>query len=119
MLAQFADEAAGDGDRYRGASDDELVGVICAWDRVEANASARKHAAVAELLRRRPAPGTAAGSCASELPEEWDEFASRELGAALALSSGDAEEVLALAAALEVSLPGTRAAFRYRCADPG
>ena len=49
---------------------------------------------------------------ASGLPGEWDEFASRELGAALALSSGDAEEVLALAAALEVSLPGTRAAFR-------
>ena len=30
---------------------DELLGVICAWDRVEANASARKHAAVAELVR--------------------------------------------------------------------
>ena len=118
VLAQFADEAAGDGDRYRGASDDELVGVICGWDRVEANASARKHAAVAELLRRRPAPG-APEDGASGLPGEWDEFASRELGAALALSSGDAEEVLALAAALEVSLPGTRAAFRYRCADPG
>ena len=111
VLAEFADEAAGEGDRYRGASDDELVGVICGWDRVEANASARKHAAVAELLRRRPAPGAPADA-ASGLPGEWDEFASRELGAALALSSGDAEEVLALAAALEVSLPGTRAAFR-------
>jgi Domain of unknown function (DUF222) len=41
-----------------------------------------------------------------------DEFTSRELGAALALSAGDAEAVLALAAALEVSLPGTREAFR-------
>ncbi len=112
VLAEFADEAAGEGDRYRGASDDELVGVICGWDRVEANASARKHAAVAELLRRRPAPGAAPVDGASGLPGEWDEFASRELGAALALSSGDAEEVLALAAALEVSLPGTRAAFR-------
>ncbi len=61
VLAQFAGEAAGEGDRYRGASDDELVGVICAWDRVEANASAGKHAAVAELLRRRPAPGAAGG----------------------------------------------------------
>ena len=96
----------------RGVSDDELVGVICGWDRVEANASARKHAAVAELLRRRPAPGTAPVDGASGLPGEWDEFVSRELGAALALSAGDAEEVLALAAALEVSLPGTRAAFR-------
>ena len=111
VLAQFADEAAGEGDRYPGASDDELVGVICAWDRVEANASAGKHAAAAELIRRRPAPG-AAVDAASGLPEEWDEFLSRELGAALALSAGDAEEVLALAAALEVSLPGTRAAFR-------
>ena len=111
VLAQFGDEAAGDGDRYAGVSDDELVGVICGWDRVEANASARKHAAVAELLRRRPAPGTPADA-ASGLPGEWDEFVSRELGAALALSAGDAEEVLALAAALEVSLPGTRAAFR-------
>ena len=112
VLGQFADEAAGDDDRYRAASDDELVGAICAWDRVEANASARKHAAVAELLRRRPAPGAAPVDGASGLPQEWDEFVSRELGAALALSAGDAEEVLALAAALEVSLPGTRAAFR-------
>ena len=111
VLAQFADDAAGEGDRYPGASDDELLGVICALDRVEANASARKHAAVAELLRRRPAPGARVDG-ASGLPEEWDEFASRELGAALALSAGDADEVLALAAALEISLPGTRAAFR-------
>ena len=87
------------------------VGVIGAWERVEANASARKHAAVAELLRRRPAPGAPVDG-ASGLPGEWDEFVSRELGAALALSAGDAEEVLALAAALEVSVPGTRAAFR-------
>ena len=111
VLAQFADEAAGEGDRYPGASDDELLGVICALDRVEANVSARKHAAVAELIRRRPAPG-AAVDAASGLPEKWDEFLSREIGAALALSAGDADEVLALAAALEVSLPGTRAAFR-------
>ena len=50
-LAQFAEEAAGDGDRYPGASDDELLGAIAAWDRVEAHASSRKHAAVAELIR--------------------------------------------------------------------
>ena len=60
-LGQFAEEAAGEDDRYPGASDDELVGAICAWDRVEAYASSRKHAAVAEL---HPAPsraGAAAG----------------------------------------------------------
>ena len=50
-LAGFAAEAAGDGDRYASASDDELAGAISAWDRVEAHASARKHAAVAEFIR--------------------------------------------------------------------
>ena len=112
VLAQFAGEAAGEGDRYRGVSDDELVGVICAWDRVEANASACKHAAVAELLRRRPAPGAPGGrvspgcrgSGMSSSPGSWVRR--------WPCPSGDAEEVLALAAALEVSLPGTRAAFR-------
>jgi len=57
VLGQFAEEAAGDDDRYPGASDDELGGVICAWERVEAYASSRKHAAAAELIRRRPAEG--------------------------------------------------------------
>jgi hypothetical protein len=51
VLAQFAGDAAGDDDRYGGATDDELLGAICAWDRAEANASAGKHAAVAELIR--------------------------------------------------------------------
>lgn len=50
-LAAFADEAAGPGDSYESASDDELVGVLSAWDRVEAHAAARKHAAAAELIR--------------------------------------------------------------------
>ena len=60
-LGQFAEAAAGEDDRYPGASDDELAGAICAWDRVEAYAGSRKHAAVAELIRRRPAPGAAVG----------------------------------------------------------
>jgi hypothetical protein len=110
VLAQFAEEAAGEDDRFPGASDDELLGVICGWDRVEANASAREHAAVAELLRRRPAPGSVVDE-GSGIPAEWGEFVGREIGAALALSSGEAEEAVALAAALETSLPGTRAAY--------
>ena len=55
-LALLAEDAAGDDDTYAGATDDELVGVICALDRSEASLAARKHAAVAELIRRRPAP---------------------------------------------------------------
>jgi hypothetical protein len=52
VLGQFAEEAAGDDDRYPGASDDELQGAIAGWDRVEAHAGSRKHAAVAELTGR-------------------------------------------------------------------
>ena len=70
--------------------------MICAQDRVEANASARKHAAIAELIRRRPAPGAAVEGPA-QMPESWDEFAGRELGAVLGVSAGDAGEMMDLA----------------------
>jgi Domain of unknown function (DUF222) len=111
VLGSFLEDAAGDDDRYAGASDDELIGVICAQDRVEANASARKHAAVAELIRRRPAPG-AEVTDPTQMPEAWDEFTGRELGAVLGVAIKDAEEMLSLAWHLEVNLPGTKAAFR-------
>jgi hypothetical protein len=114
-LAQFAEEAAGEDDRYPGASDDELTGVICAWDRVEAYVSSRKHAAVAELLRRRPAPvptpGAAAGGPAG-LPGASDEFAAQELAAALGETRTAAGDIVSLAQELEINLPGTKAAFR-------
>jgi hypothetical protein len=110
-LMGFADEAAGTDDRYTGRDDDELIGAICAWDKVEAHAAARKHAAVAELARRRPEescdlPGTAA------MPLVWDEFVPAELGWALAESRWAAENILGLAYELQVKLPGTAAAFR-------
>ena len=41
-LAMLADAAAGDDDRYPDTSDDELIGVLCAWDRLEAHMAARK-----------------------------------------------------------------------------
>jgi hypothetical protein len=111
VLAALADRAAGDGDRYRGASDDELTGVICAWDRVEAHAAARKLAAMAELLRRRPAVGCVPEGPA-EMPAETDEFAADELVPALGESRRAVEGLLGLAHALEACLPGTRAALR-------
>src|SRR5215475_1743620 len=55
QLAVAADAAAGD-DEFEGISEAELVGVMCAWDRVEAHAAARKLAVIAELGRRNPAP---------------------------------------------------------------
>src|SRR6478609_3636235 len=55
QLAVAADAAVAD-DRFAGISEGELVGMLCAWDRVEAHAAARKLAVVAELDRRNPEP---------------------------------------------------------------
>jgi hypothetical protein len=110
-LAFFAGLAAGDDDRYAGASDNELDGVISAWDRVEAYASARKHAAVAEFIRRRPDPDAAADE-RSGMPQMWDEFAVDELRILLAEHRGAAEDLMDRAYDLAVKLPETMALFR-------
>ena len=110
-LAMLADQAAGDDDTYDGASDDELIGVLSAWDRVEAHACARKLAAAAELIRRRPEPGCPPEG-AARMPAAWEEFTAGELACALAEHRGRAEDLLTLAAALATRLPGTRAALR-------
>ena len=111
VLLGFAGDAAGAGDRFAGASDDELAGVIAALDRAEATACSLKHAALAAFLRRRPAPGHAPGGPA-ELPAEREEFAGDEVAQLLAEGRGAAETMLDLARDLEVKLPGTKAAFR-------
>ena len=110
-LAGFAAEAAGDDDRYEGACDDEVAGAISAWDRVEAYAAARKHAAVAEFIRRRPRPGSPLDGRA-QMPEDWDESITAEVAGVLAESRHAADAMLGLAHDLKVKLPGTAAAFR-------
>ena len=97
-LALSAD-AAGEDDRFAGVSEGELIGVVCAWDRVEAHAAARKLAAIAELGRRNPEPEDA-------------EFTADELGNALAESRTRAYALLGTADHLDTHLPGTRAALR-------
>ena len=111
VLLSFAADAAGAGDRFTGASDDELAGIIGALDRAEATACSLKHAALAEFTRRRPAPGCALEGPA-QLPAERDEFAGDEIAQLLAEGRGTAEAMLDLAWDLEVRLPGTKAAFR-------
>ena len=56
-LLGFAERVAGDQERLGAATDDEIIGLICALDRAEASACSLKHAAVAELsaAARRPA----------------------------------------------------------------
>ena len=92
-LALFADAAAGAHDCFAGASDDELTGVLRAWDRLEAHVAARKLAAVAELIRRRPEPGGEPEGPA-RMPAAWEEFTADELAQALAESRGRADDML-------------------------
>jgi hypothetical protein len=97
-LAVAADAAAED-DRFGGLSEGELVGVMCAWDRVEAHAAARKLAVVAELDRRNSSPEDA-------------EFTADEIANALGESRARADELTGTAGRLDTHLPGTTAALR-------
>jgi hypothetical protein len=110
-LALSADAAAGDDDSYQGVSDDELLGVLSAWDRLEAHMAARKLAVVAELYRRNPGnDGQPAGL--GRMPEAYAEFTDDELASTLAESRAAAGALLDLARDLAVRLPGTAAALR-------
>ncbi len=97
QLAVAADTAAGD-DGFAGVSEAELIGLVCAWDRIEAHAAGRKLAAVAELDRRNPAPQDA-------------EFTADQLACALGESRARADELMGTAGHLDTHLPGTRAAL--------
>jgi hypothetical protein len=109
-LAVLADRAAGDDDSFPGASDDELTGVLCAWDRLEAHMAARKLAAVAELARRRPMlDPPSSGRAAGTGP---DDFAADELAHALAESRRKAAGLMTVAERLDGVLPGTKAMLR-------
>ncbi|HTX28057.1 MAG TPA: hypothetical protein VME19_13680 [Streptosporangiaceae bacterium] len=108
-LAALADAAAGDGDSYADVSDDELVGLICAWQRVGAHVAARAYTLIAELIRRRAEPGWPLEG-PGRLPRVWDEFLPTELSHAMAWSRNQAEGAIGMAYALE-ALPGTKAAL--------
>jgi Domain of unknown function (DUF222) len=98
QLAVAADAAVAD-DGFAGVSEGELVGLVCAWDRVEAHAAARKLAVIAELDRRNPGPEDA-------------EFTADEIANALGESRFRADELMGAAGHLDTHLPGTSAALR-------
>jgi hypothetical protein len=98
QLAVATDAAAGE-DRFDGVPEGELVGLLCAWDRVEAHAAARKLAVIAEVARRNPAPEDA-------------EFTADQIACALGESRARAYDLMGTADHLDTHLPGTRAALR-------
>ena len=95
-LAVAADAADDRG--FAGVSEAELVGVLCAWDRVEAHAHARKLAVVAEMARRNPGTLDA-------------EFTADQIAYALGESRARADSLIGMAQTLPARLPGTAAAL--------
>ena len=112
-LAVAADAAAdggGPGDSFSGVADHELVGLVCAWDRVEAHAAARKLIAIAEVFRRNPEDGFEPAP--GQMPAVVHEFTRDQLALALGESRDRADALLTVAWHLATRLGGTLDALR-------
>ena len=112
QLAVAADAAAGGGpdDSFGGVADHELIGLVCAWDRVEAHAAARKLIAIAEVFRRNPEDGFEPEP--GQMPQVVHEFTRDQLALALGESRHQADAMLTVAWHLATRLTGTLAALR-------
>jgi len=109
QLAVAADAAldagGGPGDCFSGVADHELVGVVCAWDRIEAHAAARKLVAIAEVFRRNPEDGFEPEP--GRMPAVVHEFTRDQLAFALGESRAAADWLLTVAWHLATRLGGT------------
>ncbi len=109
-LAQAADAAAGPSRGYADTSDDELIGVLGGWQRIESWAAAGRLSAVAELIRRRPGTHGDRATCGG-IPASWGKFCADEVAVALRISRWAAERTTALARDLATCLPATNRAL--------
>jgi hypothetical protein len=113
QLAVAADAAVcdggGAGESFGGAADHELVGLVCAWDRVEAHAAARKLIAIAEIFRRNPEDGFEVEP--GRMPAVVHEFTRDQLALAMGESRAAADWLLTVAWHLGTRLGGTLAAL--------
>lgn len=80
-LAGAADKAAGAARDFADLNDDELIGTLRAFDRMEAWSAAGKAAAAVELARRRPAVGRDRAIRAGKTAP-WGTYCADELAAA-------------------------------------
>ncbi len=115
-LAGAADTAAGPDRGYAGISDEELIGVLTAWQRTESWAAAGGLSATAELARRRPATSKDHATRGGN-PAPWGKFCADEVAAALSVSRRAAEKTTAVAHDLATRLPLTRQALHEGCID--
>src|SRR5689334_3842674 len=109
VAADAAVDGGGPADSFGGAADHELAGVVCAWDRVEAHAAARKLVAIAEVFRRNPEDGFEPEP--GRMPAVVHEFTRDQLALALGESRAAADWLLTVAWHLATRLGGTRDAL--------
>ena len=114
-LAGLADAATRDG-RLSELDDDELIGVLRTWRRLESWCSSGTLAATAELARRRPADRTPPAS-GTGFPAQLSEFTGDEVAAALTLTGRAADAHLELALDLALRLPATARAHHEGIID--
>ena len=103
-------------DRIADLDDDELIGALRAWRRLESWTAAGALAMVAELARRRPADRTPPAP-PGQFPDQPSEFVADEIAAALTLTGPAAGTCLDLAMDLATRLPGTAQALRAGIID--
>ena len=93
-----------------GSADHELIGLVCAWDRLEAHAAARKLVAIAEVFRRNPEDGFEPEP--GQMPAVVHEFTRDQLAFALGESRAAADWLLTVAWHLATRLDATLDALR-------
>ena len=110
-LAMLADRASGEGRMFAGVNDDELCGLLGARRRLAARQEWETLAALAELIRRRPAKNLKL-SGPGVMPRVWREGTAAEVSVQLAVTERAATMLLGLAWDLVVKLPKTSQMLR-------
>ena len=105
VAADAAVDGGGPGDSFGGVADHELAGLVCAWDRLEAHAAARKLVAIAEVFRRNPEDGFEPEP--GRMPAVVHEFTRDQLALALGESRAAADWLLTVAWHLATRLAAT------------
>jgi hypothetical protein len=113
-----------------GATDDEVLGVMGAWDDATCWVETRKLAVVREMIRRRPHPASTAGAATADpgnasaatepgLPGAWDDELAREVSLELGISIPAAQKLIDFAWSLQTRLPGISQALAEARLKPG
>jgi hypothetical protein len=105
VAAGAAVDGGGPGDSLGGVADHELIGLVCAFDRVEAHMAARKLVAIAEVFRRNPEDGFEPEP--GRMPAVVHEFTRDQLALALGESRAAADWLLTVAWHLATRLGAT------------